>query len=151
MKQVLLAAVAAAALAATPASATDVGVSISVAQPGVYGRIDIGDFPPPMLIYPEPMIIRPLPRGGVYQPIYLHVPPGHARKWRKHCHRYNACGRPVYFVQDSWYNDVYVPRYREGHYRDSPRWEDRDGDGRRGDRRERRGDGGGGHKHGRHD
>ena len=32
-------------------------------------------------------------------PLYLHVPPGHAKKWSKHCGRYNACGRPVYFVR----------------------------------------------------
>jgi hypothetical protein len=38
-----------------------------------------------------------------------------AQNWRKHCRKYNACGRPVYFVQDNWYNDVYVPRYRETH------------------------------------
>ena len=29
--------------------------------------------------------------------------------------RYNACGRPVYFVDDGWYNTVYVPRYRKQH------------------------------------
>ena len=30
---------------------------------------------------------------------------------------YGACGRPVYFVQENWYNDVYVPAYRERHGR----------------------------------
>ena len=37
----------AAALAAMtlPALAADVGVSISIGQPGFYGHIDIGDFP----------------------------------------------------------------------------------------------------------
>jgi len=101
------------AVAAAPALAADVGVSISVGQPGFYGRIDIGDFPPPVLVYPRPVIIEPVPVGVVRQPIYVHVPPGHAKNWRKHCWRYNACGRPVYFVQDHWYNDVYVPTYRE--------------------------------------
>lgn len=38
-----------------------------------------------------------------------------AQNWRKHCRKYNACGRPVYFVQGNWYNEVYVPRYRETH------------------------------------
>ena len=47
------------------------------------------------------------------QPIYLHVPPGHAKDWRKHCRKSNACGQPVYFVQEDWYNNVYVPRYRD--------------------------------------
>jgi len=47
--------------------------------------------------------------------MYLHVPPGHEKKWRKHCAKYNACGRPVYFVRHDWYNNVYVPRHREQH------------------------------------
>jgi hypothetical protein len=46
------------------------------------------------------------------QPIYLHVPPDHAKDWRKHCREYNACAQPVYFVQDGWYENVYVPQYR---------------------------------------
>jgi hypothetical protein len=58
-------------------------------------------------------VIQPLPVGVVRQPIYLHVPPGHAKDWRKHCSKYNACGQPVYFVQENWYNEVYVPRYRD--------------------------------------
>lgn len=104
---------AASALIGLPASAADVGVSITVGQPGFYGRIDIGDFPRPVLVYPEPIVVRPV--GVAYEPIYLHVPPGHAKKWRSYCGQYNACGRPVYFVQDHWYNDVYVPEYRTRH------------------------------------
>ena len=99
--------------AATPAFATDVGVSISVGQPGFYGRIDIGDYPPPVLMYPQPVVMQPVPVAVVRQPIYLHVPPGHARDWGKHCYRYAACNQPVYFVQDSWYQQVYVPQYRQ--------------------------------------
>lgn len=68
--------------------------------PGVYGRINIGNAPPPPLIYSEPVIIqRPavvVPRS----PIYMYVPPGHAKNWGKHCRRYNACNQPVYFVQE---------------------------------------------------
>ncbi|HSD60975.1 MAG TPA: hypothetical protein VLC55_08985 [Burkholderiales bacterium] len=90
-------------------------MSVTVGQPGFYGRIDVGNFPPPVLVYPEPVVIRPVPVGVVYEPIYLHVPPGHAKHWSKHCRKYNACGRPVYFVQDHWYNEVYVPQYRERH------------------------------------
>ena len=114
MKQLLCSAALAAALipAAMPAQATDVGVSISVGEPGFYGRIDIGDFPQPVLVYPRPVIIRPAPVAVTAAPIYLRVPPGHAKNWRKHCARYDACGQPVYFVQDRWYNSVYVPEYR---------------------------------------
>ena len=96
--------------AASPALAADVGVSISIGNPGFYGRIDIGNYPPPRLIYQEPRLIqRVVPR----EPIYLHVAPGHAKNWRKYCRKYDACGERVYFVQDSWYNQVYVPSYQE--------------------------------------
>ena len=111
MKRFLLTAII--ILAATPVLAADVGVSISIGQPGFYGRIDIGNnYPqPPQLIYREPIAIQRVPVGVA--PIYLHVPPGHAKNWRKYCHKYNACGRSVYFVQDNWYNDVYVQQYKE--------------------------------------
>ena len=102
------------ALAATaPVHAQDVGVSISVGQPGFYGRIDIGNVPPPVVMYPQPVVIQPAPVAVVRQPIYLHVPPGHANDWRRHCARYAACNQPVYFVQVSWYQQVYVPQYRQ--------------------------------------
>jgi hypothetical protein len=87
------------------------GVSISVGEPGFYGRIDIGGYPAPRLLYPEPIIVHRVQTW--YPPIYLRVPPKHANRWYKYCHRYNACGRPVYFIDDGWYRDVYVPRYRE--------------------------------------
>jgi uncharacterized protein YcfJ len=97
------------------AFATNVGVSVSAGQPGFYGRIDIGNVPqPPQLVYAEPVVIQPMSVGVVRQPIYLHVPPGHAKNWRKHCGKYHACGHPVYFVQETWYNDVYVAYYRGG-------------------------------------
>jgi len=88
-------------LMALGSHAADVGVSISISQPGVYGRIDIGRFPQPVLIQAQPVVIR-APRLAV-QPVYLWVPPGHQKKWSKHCHRYNACGVPVYFVEEGWY------------------------------------------------
>jgi hypothetical protein len=113
-KRFLIATTLAMSAAAAPALAADVGVSISIGQPGFYGRIDIGDFPPPVLVYPQPIVVHRAV-GVVYEPIYLHVPPGHARKWSNYCGQYNACGRPVYFVQGGWYNDVYVPKYRERH------------------------------------
>lgn len=107
MKHLLIAAALAAASAT--ALAADVDVSVSIGQPNFYGRIDIGDAPQPRLLYREPrLIMRVAPRD----PIYLHVPPGHAKNWRKHCRQYNACGERVYFVQDGWYNQVYVPHYQ---------------------------------------
>ena len=75
----------------------------SEVKPGVYGRVEIGSAPAPLLVYPEPVIIVRQPRPVVVQPIYLHVPPGHAKHWSKHCHEYDACGRPVYFVKSAEY------------------------------------------------
>lgn len=86
------------------AHAADVGVSIQISEPGVYGRIDIGRFPQPQVVVAQPVVVVP-PRVVVAQPqpVYLWVPPGHQKNWRKHCGRYNACGVPVYFVRDDWY------------------------------------------------
>lgn len=119
-------------IAITPALAADVGVSVSIGQPGFYGRLDVGDYPPPLLIYQQPRYVQ---RSAVErEPIYLRVPPGHAKNWRKHCYKYDACGERVYFVRDSWYQREYVPRYQErnrgydGDRRD--RYDDRRGNGR---------------------
>ena len=135
MKRFLIAAAVAAATVATPALAADVGVSVSIGQPGFYGQIDIGGYPQPQVIYRQPRVIERVPMGR--PPVYLRVPPGHARHWRRHCGEYNACGERVYFVQDNWYNREYVPRYQEQH-RD--RRDDRR-DERRDDRRDERRDG----------
>ena len=97
---------------AIPAFAADVGLSISVGQPGFYGQINIGNIPPPPVVYAQPVVVARSPQHVSAQPIYLHVPPGHEKHWNKHCGEYNACGRPVYFVRDDWYNNEYVPRYR---------------------------------------
>jgi hypothetical protein len=109
MQRALFAVLAAFAL---PALATDVGVSVSIGQPGFYGQINIGNAPPPVLVYPQPVVIHPVAVVQPVQPVYLHVPPGHAKNWGKHCAKYNACSRPVYFVKDDWYNNVYVPHYQ---------------------------------------
>ena len=95
------------AVAAIPTQAADVGVSVSVGQPGFYGQLDIGGYPPPQVIYRQPRV------GYDSPPMYLRVPPGHTRNWDKHCGAYNACNRQVYFVKDNWYNKQYAPRYQE--------------------------------------
>jgi hypothetical protein len=104
--------------AATSASAgVDVGVGVTIREPGVYGRIEIGNgAPPPPVIYQRPVIIAPPPvvvaQPAVVvapqPPMYLYVPPGHAKKWGKHCHKYDACGRQVYFVKEEWVQAQYA-------------------------------------------
>ena len=117
MKAQFLATMVLAALS-LPSMAADVGVSISVGDPGFYGRIDINQAPRPRLIYAEPIVVDRV--RVIQQPVYLHVPPGHAKKWDKHCGRYQACNRPVYFVEDSWYEEVYAPDYRRRHSSPGP-------------------------------
>jgi hypothetical protein len=132
MKRLLIAAALAAFTA--PSLAADVGLSLSIGQPGFYGRIDIGDFPQPRLIYQQPRVMY---RTALHRPpIYMYVPPGHAKNWRMHCRKYNACNERVYFVQDDWYSQEYVPRYQKRH--DSRRDDRRDDRGD--DRRDQRGD-----------
>jgi hypothetical protein len=102
MKPALCASALLCAAFVAPALAVDVGVSVEISQPGVYGRIDIGRFPQPKVVVAQPVVIRPVPQR-VAEPVYLWVPPGHRKNWGKHCGRYNACGVPVYFVDDDWY------------------------------------------------
>lgn len=108
------------ALLALQAQATDVGVSVSISQPGVYGRIDIGRFPQPQVVVTQPVIVVP-PRVGVVvpaEPVYLWVPPGHRKDWRKHCRAYEACGVPVVFVRDDWYEKRVMPHSQKGKGKD---------------------------------
>lgn len=111
MKKVL--ALVGAAFVAAPAFAVDVGVSIGIGDPNFYGHIVIGDAPPPVVVYREPMVV--VRQQVVVEPIYLRVRAGHAQNWSRHCGEYDACGRPVYFVQDSYYRDVYTPHYHKHH------------------------------------
>ena len=123
--------------AATPALAADVGVSVNIGQPGFYGRIDIGNYPPPVLVRPQPIIIQPAPVYVEPEPVYLYVPVYQQRNWRRYCRNYSACGQPVYFVQQDWYQREYAPRYREEHYEEHRRGHD---EHRGDDRGEGRGD-----------
>ena len=93
-----------AALPAAHAADADVRVIVSSeVRPGVYGRVEIGSAPPPPVVFAQPIVaVRPV-QPVVVQPVYLHVPPGHAKHWAKHCARYNACGVPVYFVKSAEY------------------------------------------------
>ena len=109
-------------LAAFPllGNAADVRLTISgEVAPGVYGRVDLGNRPPPPLVYAHPIVIERVTTVHRVQPIYLHVPPGHARNWSKHCREYRACGRPVYFVRSAEYDDGNKPSHgRKKHQRD---------------------------------
>lgn len=152
LRILLSGAVAALALAAGAGAHAQTYVNATVGgelAPGVYGRINIGNAPPPPLLYAEPVIIqRPavvVPRS----PIYMYVPPGHAKNWGKHCARYNACNQPVYFLQEPPPRRGPPPRGPAGHERG---WDDGHRDGGKHDRGEERGRGhGNGHGKGHRD
>lgn len=101
-------------LAAPTFAQTSVGVSVGINQPGVYGRIDIGNMPPPPVILPQPVIITPAPVAVHRAPVYLYVPPGHQKHWAKHCAAYDACGHPVYFVKEQWVRERYEHEHPGG-------------------------------------
>jgi hypothetical protein len=113
-----LLAVAALSLASLHAAAGEPIIHVSVGgeiSPGVYGRVDFGNAPPPPVLYPQPVVIVRQPQPVVVQPVYLHVPPGHAKRWSKYCHRYDACARPVYFVKSAEYEPRREHAHGKGH------------------------------------
>lgn len=125
MKKLLIAATLCAA--SVPALA-QIDVNINLGDPGFYGRINSVDMRPRVYVT-QPVIVQQAARHSA-DPVYLRVPPGHRKNWRKHCDKYDACGQRVLFVRDDWYTNSYAPRVREKVvYREVHR--DRRSDGRR--------------------
>src|SRR5258708_39793221 len=89
----------------------DLGINVILSgqvAPGIYGQVQLGNGAPPPVVYAQPMLIEP--QFSPPPPVYLHVPPGHAKNWRKHCNEYHACNRPVYFVRSAEYAPDYDRR-----------------------------------------
>ena len=123
-------------LASMAAHAGTPSVSVTVSgelAPGVYGEVQVGNAPPPPVVYAQPMIITPQPHHDEGRPIYLHVPPGHEKNWARHCREYNACNRPVYFVKTAENEPGYRGRNNKMR-RDEGRRDDRRDEGRNDDR-----------------
>jgi hypothetical protein len=101
------------AFAGAPLAHAQVSVNATITGevvPGVYGQVVIGGRPPPPVVYAQPVVVQPaavVVGAPPVEPIYLHVPPGHAKHWREHCHEYHACNRPVYFVKSAEYEPGY--------------------------------------------
>jgi len=112
MKKILALALVASCAAAAHAQTS---VSIGINQPGVYGRITIGDIPPPALVLPQPVIIERSTVVVQRAPIYLYVPPAHQQDWRRYCGRYSACNQPVYFVRDEYVRERYQKEHPGRH------------------------------------
>lgn len=68
-------------------------------RPGVYGRIEVRNAPPPPLLSSRPVVASREPGPSRLEPVYLYVPAGQVRRWSRYCDRYDACERPVYFVR----------------------------------------------------
>lgn len=105
--------------------------------PGVYGQIAIGNNPPPPVMNPQPVVVGRPVYGA--PPMYLYVPPEHARDWARYCDYYHACGHPVHFVQmeerNRWWEQRREHLREPEHYRRPElRRDERDHD----DRRDRR-------------
>jgi len=116
MNKLIVALALATAAGATPVLAGDVGISISIGEPGFFGQLVIGDADRPRVIDARPVEV--VHRYRNLAPIYLRVPDEQRRNWRRFCDRYNACARPVLFVRDDWYRNEYAPRYRKEHGND---------------------------------
>jgi hypothetical protein len=129
MRLLFMGSIAAVALAgAGIGRAGDLGINVILSgnvAPGVYGQVQIGNASPPPVVYAQPMLIEQ--QAAPPPPVYLHVPPGHAKNWRKHCREYNACNRPVYFVRSAEYEPDYARNH--GHDRDEHRHDDDHGRG----------------------
>jgi hypothetical protein len=142
-----------AAASASHAGGVDIHVMLSgQVVPGVYGQVTLGNEGPPPVVYAQPMLIEP--QAVPPPPIYLHVPPGHAKNWRRYCHEYNACNRPVYFVKSREYDPEYQRHYQDHEHEremERQRWEERERQDRDHDRDHDRGHGHGheGDEHGR--
>jgi hypothetical protein len=126
------------------AQAQNVSISATITGeivPGVYGHVVLGNRPPPPLVYAQPVVAVPVvvAEPVPMEPIYLYVPPGHAKHWRQHCQEYNACNRPVYFVRSAEYEPGYRPDRRQEH--------EHAHHGDHGDREDDRGDRGHDHEH----
>ena len=100
-----------------PAADAQTSITLQLGQPSYYGPISIGYGAQPPIYSTRPVIVAP-PRGRerwaqtYNRPVYLRVPRNQARDWSRYCGRYQACNRPVYFVRDEWYRNVYAPRVR---------------------------------------
>jgi hypothetical protein len=88
---------------------TSVGTEFA---PGVYGQINVGNAPPPPVIYPQPTVGGSAVYGA--PPMYVYAPIEETQNWGYFCGKYRACGMPVFFIQ---YEErhPYWTRYHESY------------------------------------
>ncbi len=120
-------------LSAAAASAQQASVTIDGPPlPGLFGRVQISaNLPMPPVYLPKPVVVSP-PRVALPappEPVYLWVPPGHRKNWKSYCGRYDACGRPVYFVQEGWVREHEPQRFEKRNKKKRDRDDDDHGRG----------------------
>ncbi len=72
--------IAAALCGAALSAQAQTNINIHIGQPDFYGRIELGEFRQPPVVYARPIIVERHARVAP-QPLYLRVPPGHMKKW----------------------------------------------------------------------
>jgi hypothetical protein len=109
LRKVALATIVAVTASPFAVAADPVATISEPVKPGVYGRLAMVSKATPALVYEQPMFIEPPAVAGKIEPVYLHVPPEHAKNWKKYCSKYKACDHPVFFVKSA----EYEPGYKE--------------------------------------
>jgi hypothetical protein len=109
------------AMSGTLAQARDINVGVSIGgefQPGVYGQVNVNTMPAYSMVYPQPTVVVAQPvYAAPVQPVYMYVPPAHIHHWHQHCGYYNACSRPVYFVQPNHGHRRHGHGHGHGHHK----------------------------------
>jgi hypothetical protein len=119
MKRLLLSAL----LAATPLfGVAQVNFNFSIGDPDYNGQIYFDNDQQPLVMNATPIIAYPDQADIYAAPIYLRVPLYYYQNWQQYCGMYSACYVPVYFVQDNWYQQYYVPWYRNRYPYNVPKY-----------------------------
>lgn len=93
---------------------THVNVNLNFGDVGYFGVIPPMSGYTPRVWNTNPVVAVGAAIAGVAA-IYLNVPNAHRKDWKRYCGQYNACDKPVHFVQGNWYRQVYAPQYRKNH------------------------------------
>lgn len=95
--------------------------NVTIGDPGYNGQIYFDNGQQPKLMNETPIIAYP----GPPQPIYLRVPLYVYQDWAHYCRDYHACYTPVYFVQNDWYKQYYIPWYHNRYPYNIPKYQNR--------------------------
>jgi hypothetical protein len=124
MKRLLLTAI----IAATPLlGVAQVNFNFSIGDPNYNGQIFIDNGQQPDVLNETPITGYPGPYNPSIQPIYLNVPLYVYEDWSQYCRYYGPrmCYKPVYFVDNDWYQNFYIPWYVNRYPNYIPKYQNR--------------------------